>query len=392
MVESKGVRVMRIGVIGAGVLGLTAAWEASQRGHEVAVLDKDSPFAGASHRSFAWINANNKLPASYQKLNALGVAEHRRFERELPSEAQWLNLCGNILVDFSSDGARTVEARLNDAEKYDYSVEQVNRARLAVMEPAVDWPDSVATGLFYPDEGYVDTDILNEQLVTALRRAGVPIMRREVLEFASTGTGATIRTDDGWETFDRVLLAAGADSMRLAQDSDYTVPMADLTRPSARTHSFLGLSEPTDLGLRHIVVSDRINVRPRHDGRMWVQVPHVENRAEEGASPEVIAEVTDTMEQELAELFGRPVSVDEVILSGRSFPKDGLSIIGHLDDEQHVYCTVTHSGMTLGPLFGRLAVDEIEGGSHDALLADFRPSRFAAGVSVAGDEYFIGKQ
>ncbi|MFZ2273873.1 FAD-dependent oxidoreductase, partial [Corynebacterium variabile] len=38
-------------VIGAGVLGLTAARELAARGHEVTLLDAEAPFARASHRS-----------------------------------------------------------------------------------------------------------------------------------------------------------------------------------------------------------------------------------------------------------------------------------------------------------------------------------------------------
>jgi glycine/D-amino acid oxidase-like deaminating enzyme len=41
-----------------------------------------------------------------------------------------------------------------------------------------------------------------------------------------------------------------------------------------------------------------------------------------------------------------------------------------------VYAVATHSGVTLGPLLGRLAADEILGGSPSALLAAFRPDRF----------------
>jgi len=37
----------------------------------------------------------------------------------------------------------------------------------------------------------------------------------------------------------------------------------------------------------------------------------------------------------------------------------------------------THSGVTLGPLLGRLLADEIVRGAPSAMLAPFRPDRFA---------------
>ena len=57
-----------------------------------------------------------------------------------------------------------------------------------------------------------------------------------------------------------------------------------------------------------------------------------------------------------------------------------------------MYAVVTHSGMTLGPLVGRLTAEELEG-TESELLADFRPSRFASGeVESADFDYFIGRQ
>ncbi|WP_334139264.1 FAD-dependent oxidoreductase, partial [Corynebacterium variabile] len=82
-------------VIGAGVLGLTAR-ELASRGHTVTLLDAEAPFAGASHRSFAWINANNKPPHAYHRLNALGMEEHDRLQDELGG--QWFHRSGSVLA------------------------------------------------------------------------------------------------------------------------------------------------------------------------------------------------------------------------------------------------------------------------------------------------------
>ena len=98
------------------------------------------------------------------------------------------------------------------------------------------------------------------------------------------------------------------------------------------------------------------------------------------------------MEVELERFFGQKVPMEKVYYSGRSFPEDGHSIVGFLDEPRKVYTIVTHSGMTLGPLFGRLAAEELEG-QESELLADFRPSRFAGReVEPAEFDYFIGRQ
>jgi glycine/D-amino acid oxidase-like deaminating enzyme len=42
---------------------------------------------------------------------------------------------------------------------------------------------------------------------------------------------------------------------------------------------------------------------------------------------------------------------------------DGFTIVGWLDDRRSVHAVVTHSGVTLGPLLGRLAAEEILDGA-----------------------------
>lgn len=382
---------MKVWVVGAGVLGLTAAVEISGRGHEVVVVDREGVFAGASHRSFAWLNGNNKFPSSYHRLNVDGIADHERLQRELGGQRTWLHLTGNVLVDHGEGREETYAGRLAYAEAEGYPVARVTREDLAELEPTVRWADSVDGGLFYPREGYLDNDILAEELVRVLGERGVPVLTAEVARVESdTGTAAVVLADGARHEVDRVVLAAGAGTRAIGEASGYVIPVADLGTPTARTHSFLGLTAPVEDGIRHVLISDRVNLRPRHDGRMWVQVPRVESRAGEGEG--VLGEVAATMEKELAAFFGRAVPVEKVYLSGRSYPEDGLSVVGFVDDHQRVYTVVTHSGMTLAALLGRLAAEELDGVEAGARLADFRPSRFADGVVVPREWDFIGRQ
>ena len=382
---------MRICVIGAGILGLTIAYELSLRGNDVVIIEKEAPFAGASHRSFAWINANSKQPAAYHRLNALGVEEHIRFQEEFPSEVVWLSMTGNILADFSDHSSDTYVHRIDRAKDYGYAVEELDRAELVAREPSIAWPHDLDGAIFFPNEGYLDNDILADELLAALSDQGVEIQHACVESVESSTTHAKIKHDQGAEPFDQVVVAAGARSRVLGENSGFQIPVADLSAPSARTHSLLGLSEVTDVSLSHVVISDRINVRPRHDGRMWVQVPFAEHRVEEGESPQLLQEVRSVMETELEQLFGTRIAVEDVIFSGRSFPEDGLSIMGYIDPEQRIYAAVTHSGMTLAPLFARLTAKELEG-ERSPLLKDFRPSRFADGIKQVYEQGFIGKQ
>lgn len=384
---------MKTIVIGAGILGLSAAYFLTERGHEVILFEKETPFAGASHRSFAWLNANNKFPESYYRINREGLEEHKRFQQAFPSERTWFHPSGNLLVDFGNTRPETYAKRTVDANNMGYPVKTVDLNRLREIEPAIQWPEELDCALFYPEEAWLDNDILGEEILRVLEDRGVELRIAEAVSIETDSSTARLNLADGTKiSADSIVLAAGAWTRELAAASGFFVPVADLTVPTTRTHSLLGLTEPVDIPLQRVLISDRVNVRPRHDGRMWVQVARVEERVAEGNNPQMLAEVAKVMEEELERLFGRPAPIEKVIYSGRSFPEDGHSIVGFLDEPKKLYTIVTHSGMTLGPLLGRLAVEELEGQDSD-LLADFRPSRFAGGrVEEAGFDYFIGRQ
>ena len=60
----------------------------------------------------------------------------------------------------------------------------------------------------------------------------------------------------------------------------------------------------------------------------------------------------------------------------RPLPKDGQPIIGFPRRRRDIYLTVMHSGITLGPLVGRLAASEILDGVQVDPLAPHRLERF----------------
>lgn len=62
----------------------------------------------------------------------------------------------------------------------------------------------------------------------------------------------------------------------------------------------------------------------------------------------------------------------------RPMPSDGLPAVGFC--RPGLFCVVSHSGITLGPLLGELAAIEIcEATKAEYLIRDFRPARFENG-------------
>lgn len=403
--QDSGTELRDICVVGAGVLGLCAARELAVRGHQVTLLDAEAPFAGASHRSFAWINANNKPPHAYHRLNVEGMTEHDRLQKEL--HGTWFHRSGAVLAATEGSPGQRADLlgnRLDRLRREQYPVEPVTLADLEDLEPVVRWRDFLpegTTALYFPGEGYLDADLFAAGLLNDLASHGVTVQQGRVTHIDSTRDNARVILDDGTAlTPDAVVVAAGAASR------GFGLPVADLSVPGERTHSFLGLTVPTDVPLGRVVISDRVNVRPRHDGRLWVQLPPVEHRVAEAsdpaALPALLDEIRHLMEIELATVFGTAVPVARVELSARSLPEDGLPLVGFTDPHRRIYALVSHSGMTLSALLGRLVAEEVAGepGGRGAqgdretagdLLGPFRPDR-PGGADPAPATPFIGRQ
>jgi glycine/D-amino acid oxidase-like deaminating enzyme len=60
----------------------------------------------------------------------------------------------------------------------------------------------------------------------------------------------------------------------------------------------------------------------------------------------------------------------------RPMPRDRHPIVGPVPGLDGFYVVVSHSGVTLGPLWGQVAAAEIVAGQPDARLEPFRPARF----------------
>ena len=58
---------LRVGVVGAGIVGASIAYHLAEAGAQVTVFEKTGAASGATRNSFAWINASCPLTAQYAR-------------------------------------------------------------------------------------------------------------------------------------------------------------------------------------------------------------------------------------------------------------------------------------------------------------------------------------
>jgi len=375
---------MHIIVIGSGMLGLSTADSLCTFGPEVTLIDPRDLGAGTSGTSFAWTNANGKLDPAYHALNVAGMHEHHRLAESLQGPRTYFRSGGLQLADARQ--APQLESKVARLRDLGYPSELLDAERAVEIAGNIRVPASTELIAHFPTEGYVH----NEQLMRNLRaraiERGTKLIRATVVDVDERGDGVDVRLSDGRVlTADRVVLAAGRWTSQIAEASGFEVPMnADIALGSSVT-GLLGYVRPSSTRVNAVVHTPGLNLRPGEDNTIVVQALDLNPQVDPDCPPtndgpfaEVIAE------RFAAATTGGAAESLELRLSYRSLPADGLTIAGYAPGFTRTYCLVTHSGITLGPLLGRLAAEEVAEDRRTDVLEDFRPDRFDVDGVLAG--------
>ncbi|MEM7354826.1 MAG: FAD-binding oxidoreductase, partial [Acidobacteriota bacterium] len=225
----------------------------------------------------------------------------------------------------------------------------------------------VAAAVHCADEGSVDPVAATQAFLAAARAAGADLeCPCKVVDIERRGESLRLRTDRGERLLDVVVIAAGTATVKAAAWAGLQVPLID--SPGA-----LATSEPIEPCLRGVVLAPTAHIVQRADGR-------IVTGADFGGGP-VDGSAAEQGQVLLAEAarYLRPLGaakLDRLSIGWRPMARDGLPIVGFAAGAPGVYLAVTHSGVTLAPILGRLAAREILDGVEAEALKDFRLARF----------------
>ncbi|MGW3101438.1 NAD(P)/FAD-dependent oxidoreductase [Streptomyces sp. NPDC001100] len=367
-------RSRRVAVIGVGVLGACVGWNLSRRGAEVVLLDAGRPGEGVTDWSFSWVNASNKtVRRSYFDLNVAGMAAHRELAAAIGPDSWWYP-SGHLR--WADDPA--AEARfLKTAELlagWGYRVELSTGAEVRrSLEPALALPDDVPV-LLYPDEAWVHGRRLVGRLVGEALAAGAGSRSDTEVRDIGTAADGSVRTvalsDGSVLDVDAVVNAAGPGASRIAGLVARDLPMR--REPGVVTRIACN-----PVPIHRALHAPHIEIRPDGDGSMVLHSRETDALIDTGE--EDPAELARLLHASARQVVPRLADsrVTGTRVAFRPIPADGFPSVGAVPSVPGYYEAVSHSGITLGPVLGRLLAAEILGGESDELLADFRPERFS---------------
>ncbi len=388
---------MNIAVIGLGVLGASAARSLALAGAHVTVFERTAPLAGTSGASFAWTNSHGKNPQAYHELNVAGMNEHEALSENPGALPPWYVRTGNLEWAEDDAAADRLAASVSELDERDYPVEWLGPERARDLVPDLRVPDPVSRIAFYPTEGHVIPALLLARLWGEAREHGAQLRcPATVSGLSEVGGKVRVTLSDEIAEFDAAVVATGRWTEELTAVVGYRMPMAAPDAAGSATVGFLGYTPPLPTRLNRVLTTPELNVRPDGGGRLVVQGLDLDAQADPANPPDTDGQHAHDLCDRLSTLLAGTAGIrlEALRVGQRAMPADGLTVAGFLGDSEKIYVLATHSGITLGPLLGRLAAHELRTGTPAERLTGFRPERLIgrSGLPEIEPARFAGQQ
>jgi glycine/D-amino acid oxidase-like deaminating enzyme len=371
---------LRVVVAGSGIIGASIAYHLAKSGASVTVIDKLGPASHASRGTFAWLNATwAKQPQHYHALNQEGVSQWKILQQSLNLPLRW----GGSLEWFES-GARQQKLVGQIAQQAGWGerARMVDADEMIRLEPKLNF-HGAQQAAFSENDGAIDPVLTTQCLLDAAIEMGAKVQFPSELTDVSYKTGrlAGIHTSSGNIAADKLVLATGA-------AADVAKCIAHVDIPQRSTPGIIAITRPMPRLLNRIVIAPGIHMHQRDDGRVVLgeQGGPPQNEAHAirlagrpNAFPDrALAAQHAARMLAVATRFVRGISgatIDQVHIGWRPMPLDGHPVLGPSPTRPDVYLAIMHSGVTLAPIVGQLACDELITGTPIERLEPFRPGR-----------------
>lgn len=370
----------RVAIVGGGIVGASIAYHLARGGANVTLCERTALAARASRGTFAWVNATwAKQPQTYHQLNQRGVAGWGALQEALSLPIVW----GGSLEWFeTSERQARLADQIDEQAAWGEPARMVRSPELATLEPNINFQgaDSVA---FSPNDGALDPVLATQRLAEKAATYGATIKTNCTVESLREQKGGRLilNTSAGDVKADHVVLATGADT-----DAPLTLGGVDI--PQRTTPGVIVITKPHPMLINRVIAAPGVHLHQRRDGRIVI--------GEQEGPPD--------NEAHMQRLAGRPTSfpyeaiekqhanrllraaiqfvpemknaeIDDIYIGWRPLPVDGHPVIGPSPARPNVYFAIMHSGVSLAPIVGELATQEILTGEIAPALEAYRADR-----------------
>lgn len=356
-------------VVGAGVLGACVSYHLARAGVEVVVLEEAGPASGTSGATFAADVTHLKTPHTYYRLNRQGSDGHRALAEELDGPT-WRHPVPLVQWADSDDMQRTLHEQASRVREWGHDCRSAPASVLSELAPAVDPAAcTVDEVVVHTGTSWFDAPRLVNALLDAAVRAGAEAhYGTRVTGLLRSGT-RVVGAEAGERSWgaDVVVNCAGPAADQIAALAGARLPLRHV--PGLVAESAPLSEEP----LTAILSAPGIDLRPTADGGVLALSWEVDARLDGTTADGLPSELHRRASTVVPGLDGARIA--DARIGVRPVPLDGLPLVGETEEAPGLYHLVSHSAVTLAPVLGRLAAQEITSGRAVEELDAYRPGR-----------------
>ena len=374
-------RPLRVGIVGGGIVGASLAMHLAQAGAKVVLFEKSGPAQGATQNSFAWVNAFVD-DAHYRELRLQSLIAYRQLDKALS-----LNMVWGGYLNWAGDAGDVALVRAN-AKQLDgtpYPVRAIDAGEFSKLDPHVT-PGVITEAFFSSIDAHLDPVFVTRKFLDTAAKAGAKVLYPCELTAIEVSAGRlkSVTTNQGNFTLDRLVVAAGVDTPRVLSMVGY--PLKLKHAPGILAHS---ASLPPLTRQVHDAPGG-LSFKQMADGS--VVGTDAPNPPDIPVHREILAHAEQFPTEQLRQYHGnriltkigqflppaRDVKLDRLTLGFRPIPIDEFPVMGALPGLPDIHVAVTHSGVTLAPIIGRLTAREVLTSVRAKMFGPYRPERFAS--------------
>lgn len=381
-----------IAIVGAGIVGMSAAHFLSRAGWRVTVFDSGTVASGATGASDGAVSVASKKPGP---LMTLAVAAVRFYED--------LVATGVLVDEYTSRSTFVVASDEEELTVLERHAEQLDAAmvpiRLLKGSARTEAIGAAAPSALAAVEVLHEGHAIGYRVVERLRRLGGFAIRRNVKVVGLQSSGGRVNgvvTDQGVEQADGVLLAAGVGSVGFLAAPDLIQPRKGQLIVTDRAGSDMPRFPGPLMSCRYLMSKGSQRSGSAAPGRSLGLVidPLVTGQFLIGGSREDSGDAGSADVDAVARLLGDAVALSpslaqlrviRVFAGVRAATRDGLPIVGRIGGADNVWIATGFEGdgICLGPLMGRLCQQLICGQDVQQDISALDPMRFRLTLAAA---------
>jgi glycine/D-amino acid oxidase-like deaminating enzyme len=354
----------QVAVIGAGIIGCSVAYHLARRGASVVVTDANGIGTGTSSATLGLVWVQRKEPAEYMELNLLSSKLHAELANTFDEDVE-LEQSGGLSSYLDEEtyykqlGAME---RLNAASKK-HQARSLTPIEARELEPELSL--DIVGAIYSQLDGAVNPIKLVFNLARTAKELGATFLTHTpALRIDRNDAGVTgVDTPKGFIRAKTVVVTAGAGTSSLVESLGIDLPMVFEKGQLLVTEA-----------LPQLVKYPTGNTRQTKRGNILLGTTYEANQTERITTKEGAYRVANDSLRRFPVL--KDIHIIRHFAGVRPLPKDGKPYLGPVKRVPGLYIAVSHSGITLAPVHGKVISELILDGKTDIPLELYRPERF----------------